>query len=143
MKGENRRILVERIKAQGLPSPGDSLLLVTLEEFFIGNDDYGSIGCNLLPPLGPHRFYEKLIEIRGRSNVHDVLVEINEVVEEDPTTWPFSDSVFVLTNATLNEVASWAAELKPDAIQPSPTSGRQRRMPDLPPGVRPYRLWWD
>jgi hypothetical protein len=55
----NRQILVNRIKAQGLPSPHRPLPLVTLEEFFTGNDDYGSIGCNLSPPLGPQYFYKK------------------------------------------------------------------------------------
>jgi hypothetical protein len=75
-------ILVNRIKAQGLRSPDRPLPVVKLEEFFTGNDDYGSIGCNLSPPLGPQYFCKRLNEIRERSNVHDVLVEINEVVEE-------------------------------------------------------------
>lgn len=95
MDGARRRALIERIRVLGLPSPDRLLPLVTLEEFFVGNDDDGSIGCNLQPILGPQFFYEKLRLIRLQSNVQDVLVEVNEVVEHNPKTWPY-----FVTNAT-------------------------------------------
>jgi hypothetical protein len=112
------------------------LPVVKLEEIFTGNDDYGSIGCNLSPPLGPQYFCKRLNEIRERSNVHDVLVEINEVVEEDSTTWPFSESVYIFTNATHIEVAQWAAALQRDAVEEGFANGRPRRVKDLPPDIK-------
>src|SRR6266496_334692 len=100
-----RKELIERIKLRGLPSPNHPSPLVTLEEFFIGNDDYGSIGCNLTPMLGPQFFFEKLKFIRSQPSVQDVLVEVIEVEEEDPTMWPFADRVYVFTDRTPEDVA--------------------------------------
>jgi hypothetical protein len=88
MDSAKRKELIERIKQRGLPSPDRPMPLVTLEEFFVGNDDYGSIGCNLTPMLGPRFFFERLKFILSQANVQDVLVEVAEVVEEDPATWP-------------------------------------------------------
>jgi hypothetical protein len=52
MDVRKRRKLIERIAGFGPASSADPPL-VTLEEFFEGNDDYGSIGCNLTPMLVP------------------------------------------------------------------------------------------
>jgi hypothetical protein len=143
MSSESRLRLIERIEAYGMPHFGDPLPLVTLEEFFSGNDDFGSIGCNLSPLLGPRLFYEKLKEIRARPNVKDVLVEINEVVPEDSETWPFSDRVYIFTDASPDEVSRWAATLRPDTIEEGFANGKHRQAPDFEPGVRTYALWWD
>jgi hypothetical protein len=52
MEMTKRRALVDRIKRQGLLSSDQSLPIVSLEDFFVGNDDPGSIGCNLLEHPG-------------------------------------------------------------------------------------------
>jgi hypothetical protein len=85
-------------------------------------------------------FTKRLNEIRGRFNVHNVLVQINEVVEEDSTTWPFSESVYIFTNATHDEVAQWAAALQPDAVEEGFANGRPSRVKDLPSDIKTYRL---
>ena len=48
--------------------------VVTLEDFFEGNQDEASIGCNLVDHPGVDRFYETLRGIRDRADVQDVLV---------------------------------------------------------------------
>lgn len=45
---ERRAKLIETIKKQGMTSGEGPMPVVTLEEFFTGNDDPGSIGCNFL-----------------------------------------------------------------------------------------------
>ena len=142
MNAEARQRLIDRIKAYGPPMAGGSLPLVTLEDFFAGNEDFGSIGCNLWPQLGPGFFYEKLKQIRDQPNVQDVLVEINEVVE-DPATWPFSDRVYILTSATRDEVSTWAALLQPDAVEDGFAISASDQAPLLGPGTKIYSLWWD
>ena len=112
-----RRELIERIKVLGLPSPDRPLPLVTLEEFFIGNDDYGSIGCNWAQSPGPQFFFEKLKQIRSKSNVQDVLVEVTEVEENDDELGPYSNTVYVYADATLEEIAEWAVDLQPDVVE--------------------------
>ena len=142
MDSAKRRNLIERIKILGLPGSDRPLPLVTLEEFFVGNDDYGSIGCNLSPQLGPQVFFERLNFVRSQSNVQEVFVEINEVAE-DPTTWPFADRVYVLTSAAAADVERWTADLLPDSIDEGFAYGEPTSAPALSPGYTCYGVWWD
>jgi hypothetical protein len=143
MDSAKRTELIERIRMLGLPSLDRPLPLAALEEFFFGNDDYGSIGCNLTPMLGPQFFFEKLKFVRSQPNVQDVLVEVIEVEEADPTMWPFSDRVYVFTDGTPQDVAHWTLDLQPDAIEEGFTNGKPKSAPELKPGYKCYSLWWD
>lgn len=112
--------------------------VVGLELFFDGNDDPGSIGCNLPDHPGINRFYTVLRAIRDRADVYGVWVGITEVMGADE--WPFSDHVHVVTTASADEVVAWAAELEPDPPFDWPD--------DLPPipvpaGARVVTLFWD
>lgn len=138
-----RKELIERIKTLGLPSPDHPLPLVTLEEFFVGNDDDGSIGCNLTPMLGPKFFFEKLKFIRSQPSVQDLLVEVAEVEEEAPEMWPFADRIYIFTNRTPEDVAHWTAALRPDAIEEGFANGRHHCAPELKLGHKCYSVWWD
>jgi hypothetical protein len=143
MDSAKRKELIERIKMLGLPSPDRPLPLVTLEEFFVGNDDDGSIGCNLTPMLGPQFFFEKLKFIRSQPNVQDLLVEVTEVQEEDPAMWPFADTVYVFTDGTPEDVAHWTMILQPDAIEESLANEKPDCALGLKPGYKCYTVWWD
>jgi hypothetical protein len=136
-----RVALVEHINATGLIPGGQPSPVVTLEEFFDGNDDTGSIGCNLLLP-GPQFFYEILKSIRSRPDVQDVLVAISDLDVGDDF-WPFSDRVYVLTSASAEDVARWAEALQPGAVEEGITDGKLDLAVELRPGYTCYRLWWD
>jgi hypothetical protein len=69
--------LVERINRNGdVNEPATPRPLLTLEEFFEGNDDFGSIGYNLPDQPSPAEFYSLLKEIRNRTDVADVRIEV-------------------------------------------------------------------
>ena len=74
--------LVKKVVSLGLqPGPtrkGSPSPVVSLEDFFEGNEDPGSIACNLdkSDRLSIAEWLRILKEIRGRANVQDVLVEI-------------------------------------------------------------------
>lgn len=140
---EHRQKLIEKIKTIGLPAPGRPLPLVSLEDFFTGNEDYGSIGCNLGEHPGPQLFFEHLKGIRARHDVQDVLVEINEVEEADEEMWPFSDRVYILTNAPEEEVVSWTAPLMADEVEAGYAYGQPSSAPELQAGMKVYGVWWD
>jgi hypothetical protein len=114
-----------------------------LRNSFSGNDDEGSIGCNLTPMLGPQVFYAKLRAIRSLPNVQDVLVEIIEVEEADPSMWPFSDRVYLFTDAEPGDVEHWAVDLQPDAVEEGFTNGEPTSAPKLQSGYRCLSIWWD
>ena len=138
-----RRALIEKIRKVGLPRSGQSLPVVSLEDFFVGNDDYGSIGCNLSDHPGPQFFFGKLKEVRDRDGVQDVLVEINEVEESDESMWPFSDRIYILSSAAKEEIADWVAALMPDEVEEGFAYGEPPSAPELGKGVEVYGVWWD
>jgi hypothetical protein len=135
----DRENLAAKIAAQAARA-GD--IVVSLEDFFTGNVDRGSIGCNLgksQPPI--QTFFQVLRDIRSRPGVQDVLVRVCEF--DDPTSWPYSDTVYVLASAPLEEVQQWVAPLTPDEVYAEWMYGPPPKAPPLKPGVTPYSIWWD
>lgn len=135
----DRENLQAKIAAQGVRA-GE--IVVSLEDFFTGNDDLGSIGCNLgdaQPPIAT--FYQVLRDIRARQGVQDVLVRVCEF--DDPSSWPYSDTVYVLARAPIEEVQQWLASLMPTDVYAEWMYGPPPKAPGLKPGVTPYSVWWD
>ena len=130
---------------RGLPTPDGvvPLPVVSLEAFFTGNDDPGSIGCNLTEHPGPQRFFEVLVGVRARADVQHVLVEVYEVEESDTTMWPFSERVYIMTAANADTVADWLTELNPDAVEEGYAAGQPAAAPELTPPCRVLAAWWD
>lgn len=127
---ERRKLLIQRCKAEANP-------LATLEEFFEGNDDKASIGCNLVKRHpGLATFYTVLRLIRGQSEVQDVLVALTDY-EENGDSWPFSDAVYIFTSATKAQVQNWVEPLQSDeVVEVSSIVARQSE-------TRVWMAWWD
>jgi hypothetical protein len=66
----------------------ESCPVLTVDEFFEGNDDLGSIGCNLSPAPPLEVFRRVLLGIAARPDVQSVLVRVTEDMGDE---WPFSD----------------------------------------------------
>jgi hypothetical protein len=119
------------------------LPVVSLEDFFDGNNDYGSIGCNLAEEEhpGPDGFYAILRAIRQRPDVQDVLVEVYEVNEG---YWPYSERVYVLSRSALADVSRWLASLHPTEVSEGyPFHDMPSLLPPCAPGMKVYAAWWD
>jgi hypothetical protein len=115
--------------------------LLTLTEFFDGNDVDGSIGCNLTPTPTAAEFYALLKGIASRPDVADVRVQITMF---DMPEWPFSDTVWIITNATPDEVAGWFSEaVRPDECHAGWQDGVAIEPCPVPAGMTPVMCWWD
>jgi hypothetical protein len=134
--------ITERVNRLGNPNrPETPCPLLTIEEFFEGNDCVGSIGCNLSPTVTPARFYAVFKEIAARCDVKDIRMQITAFDDPD---WPFSDTVYILTSASVEEVAGWFdADLRPDEVSEGFRSGMTYERYDIPPDTRPVLCWWD
>jgi hypothetical protein len=134
--------IAERISRLGRGDDGRvARPLLTLSEFFDGNDDFGSIGCNLDPPPGPAVFYSLLKRIAARPDVADVRVQVTDF---DSGEWPFSDTVWVITSAEPEEVARWfPEELRPDDCRRGWTEEVPLEPCPVPPAMHPVAAWWD
>ena len=134
--------ITERVTRLGHPdSPDVPRPLLTLKEFFDGNDVVGSIGCNLEGSPAPARIHELLKEIAERPEVEDVRVQITLF---DEPTWPFSDTVFIMTSASPEVVESWFPEnLRPDDMGVGFPEGVAFEPYEKPPGTAAILCWWD
>jgi hypothetical protein len=133
--------ITERVNRLGHPDEADTPRpLLTVDEFFEGNVEVGSIGCNLEIAPSPEEFYALFRSISQRPDVKDIRVQITVF---DVPEWPFSDTVYIMTSATPEEVATWFPEhLKPDetwaGFVDQPYEPYQ-----VPGGVQPIGCWWD
>jgi hypothetical protein len=117
--------------------------LVTLAEFFEGNNDYGSIGYNLPDSPPPGKWYGILQAVAKRPEVSDVRVEVKDL--EDPDGWPSTDTIWIITTAPPEEVRRWLPDrIAPDDIiegfetAPSPVERYE-----IPAGYRAVGVWYD
>ncbi|MBN6110704.1 hypothetical protein [Xanthomonas bonasiae] len=133
--------ITERVSRLGHPDePGTPRPLLTVDEFFEGNVEVGSIGCNLDGAPGPGAFHNLFRTIAQRPDVEDIRVQITAF---DCPEWPFSDTVYIMTSATHEEVATWFPKhLKPDetwiGFVDQPYEPYQ-----VPRETRPVACWWD
>jgi hypothetical protein len=133
--------ITERVGRLGHPdAPDTPTPLLSIEEFFEGNDEVGSIGCNIFPTPTPQDFYEIFRRTASRNDVADIRVQVTAF---DAPEWPFTDTVYVMTTAPAEEVMHWF----PESMRPDETRRGffdQAYEPyDVPPGVWPIACWWD
>lgn len=101
--------LVQSLSSQPEPQ------VVPVAQFFDGNDDPGSIGCNLLDHPGVERFREILTGLENREDVQAVFAQISEV-DPGEDCWPFADTVLVVGTISPEELSQALSPLKPDEI---------------------------
>jgi hypothetical protein len=133
--------VIERVNRLGHPDEPDTPRpLLTVDEFFEGNAEVGSIGCNLEGAPAPDEFYSLFRAIAQRPDVKDIRVQITAF---DVPEWPFSDTVYIMTSATPEEVATWF----PEHLRPDETWAGFVDQPyepyQVPSGTQPIACWWD
>jgi hypothetical protein len=123
---------------RSVPTP-----LLTLEEFFDGNDFVGSIGCNLDSAPEPTEFFELLQAFRQRPDVSDVRIQIT-CVDDPGNDWPFSDTIWIMTDREPSEVQHWFPDdLAPNEVWEGWTNRVRFEECPLTPGHKPVGVWYD
>ncbi|NJO32828.1 MAG: hypothetical protein HC869_06490 [Rhodospirillales bacterium] len=117
------------------------LVLVPYELFFEGNDDVGSIACNVEVHQGVAWYYAAFKRIASDSTVAAIYVEITDVgeVEDDNDSWPFSDKVHVVTKASDKQIEAWRQELQADEVGLADEADGV----EVPKGYQVQVFWWD
>jgi hypothetical protein len=116
--------------------------LVTLREFFEGNDDPSSIGYNLPDKPLPQDFYELLSAIAARPEVADVRIQVQDL--EDPDGWPSTDTIWIFTSAGVDAVRTWFPDhMAPDELSVSGALDASIEAYDIPAGTRAIAAWYD
>jgi len=135
MESSKRALLKSKLARLSEPQ------LLSVEEFFDGNDDEGSIGCNLWPHHpGIATFRETLGAIAARSDVDRVAIEITET-DPGEDDWPFSDVVYVVGGVPKSMLGALLSPLAPDEIATIPACDAPASL--LPTFELIFRVWWD
>jgi hypothetical protein len=146
---DRRAALLDRLRPFGLdaspPAAGLALPLVTLDDFFIGNDDARSIGPQIgaVHP-GVDALHAMLQAIAARGDVDAVLVQANDAqwAYDSDDEWVAANCVVVLTSAEASEVAEWRRELGCTALAKGLPEPEAPNAPPLRDGVTAWRLIW-
>jgi len=114
--------------------------VVSIERFSDGNDDLGSIGCNLDPHPGIARFRQVLTGLLARPDVEAVYAQISEL-DPGEGCWPFADTILVVGPITAADLRAAVGGLQPDEVHTADGFG-------VPSTVAEHRspvsvLWWD
>ena len=129
----------ESLKAELASQPEPQL--VPSERFFDGNDDLGSIGCNLADHPGIDTFREILTGLVRRPDVKAVYAQIYEL-DPGEGCWPFTDTVIVVGSISLDDLRKAVSALEPSEVATaeqfgvSPSIAKKHDAPAL-------AVWWD
>jgi hypothetical protein len=130
-----RKQLVEELAKQPAPQ------LVPIERFFDGNDDPGSIGCNLKEHPGMGYFKAVLTTVAQRGDVDAVYAQIAEADPGD-WQWPFTDTIFVVGTIDLNQLKTILEPLRPDEVGHGKHFGIPSAIAEKHKGPV-LAAWWD
>lgn len=114
---------------------------VSIDRFFDGNDDIGSIGCNLADHPGVDAFRDIFTSLLRRPDVEAIYAQISEL-DPGEGCWPFTDTVLVVGTIPADELRSVVSTLEPDDVglagdcDLSPSIASKHQQPVLV-------LWWD
>ncbi|AWM79558.1 hypothetical protein DKL61_03890 [Gammaproteobacteria bacterium ESL0073] len=143
---QERERLLDMIQVLIEENDGE-LPLVTLDDFFQGNSDEGSLGTGMRTEedLPIEEIYKKLKQIEKLPNVCTVLVDLHDDWEmslDNSEIWPASESIYIYTMASIKVVRQWIIGLPCEAydgwIDSMPLSA-----PSVPPGYFVYTLRWN
>jgi hypothetical protein len=115
--------------------------IVSIERFFDGNDDLGSIGCNLPNHPAVDSFRDVLTCLLRRPDVQAVYAQIAEIDPGDDC-WPFTDTILVVGAIPAEELRGAVNSLEPSEVATaehfgiSPSIAKKYSSPVL-------AVWWD
>jgi hypothetical protein len=87
--------------------------LVSIEQFFDGNNDPGSIGWNLSKHPGMDVFRDLLTGLSRLPDVQAVCARIAELDPGEDDSWPSADIVFVVGRISADELRKILDPLQP------------------------------
>jgi hypothetical protein len=147
-----KRIIRTRYEQSGLPieqAEQNVSVVVSLEEFFAGNDGTNCFVFGSIPELIDFDAWRDcLYGIRARPGVQDVLIDISRGNFDEPDEWPSADTAYVLTTAPPDEVSRWLEPIDPKCKIEEISEGfwcseAPIGIPPLAPGMNIVKIWWD
>jgi hypothetical protein len=136
--------LISHIK--GLQSSGAGEILLTPEDYF---DGYEAMHCTICAnnwnSVSTSAFRARLADIAARPDVKGVFIRFYEYEDalQDASCWIGSDSVYLVTSATLDSVKEWFADFEASDVWEERVLAGFANLPRIPNDNRLVAVWWD
>ena len=144
---DHRTVLLEKLKRLD-EIDSEHFPVVTLDEYFIGNDQEDSIAPNQWGDGRPsiREIHARLKEIEARPDVQGVFVGLHQdwgAALEDDAMWPAAENIHVYSSAPRKVADKWIEGFASDGISPGWPYGKHAATPEPPDGYRVYTIYWD
>jgi len=144
---DHRRTLLDKLKKLD-EIDSKHLPVVTLDDYFIGNDDEFSIAPNQWEYGRPsiREIYSRLKEIEARPDVQGVFVGLHqdwEAALDNDAMWPAAENIHVYSSAPQEVADKWIEGFESDGIGPGWPYGKHAAAPEPPDGCQVYTIYWD
>ncbi len=116
--------------------------IVPVARFFDGNDDLGSIGCNLIEHPGIESFRSILGGLTSHADVTAVFAQISEL-DAGEDSWPFADKIIVVGQISIEVLSRLVHDLQPDEVIVSDGYGISPSIAQMHKSVHASVIWWD
>jgi hypothetical protein len=138
-----KKALIEHIKE--LQTSNEREILLAPDLYFDGYDDEHCTVCANVGPFSTSHFAARLREVRQRADVSAVFVRFYDYAdaEEFEDSWVGSDSVYVITSASLETVRDWFTNLEVTEVWEESDVTKFPDAPKIPDGFRLVAVWWD
>jgi hypothetical protein len=134
---DNAKCTALKVELAAQPEPQT----ISVERFFDGNDDLGSIGCNLIEHPGIDTFRDVLTGLLRRPDIEAVYAQISEL-DPGEGCWPFTDTIIVVGTIPVDELRSAVSALEPDEVAPAEDFGVSPSIAERH-GSPVLAVWWD
>jgi hypothetical protein len=138
-----KKALIDHIRQR--QSSNDRELLLAPDLFFDGYDDEQCTVCANIGSFSTAHFAARLQEIRKRPDVASVFIrfyDYDDALEFDDC-WIGSDSVYLLTSASLDTVRDWFEDLEVSKVWDETDLTKFPDITEIPDGFRLVAAWWD
>jgi hypothetical protein len=137
--------LIQKVKDIQRDSPKDKEIVITVDDYFDGNDESC---CTILANAGQSSsatFERFLRQIKNRDDVSNMFIRFYSYDDalDDPDSWINSDTVFVVTSASFEEVERWFESMEPSSVEEETDLSQFANLPSILSGHKLIAVWWD
>lgn len=141
-----RKALLEKIaKLDEIDS--EHFPIVTIDDYFLGNDQEDSIAPNQWGDGRPsvRELYARLKEIEASPDVQGVFVGIHQDWPDADRfgDWAPAENIHIYSSAPQEIADQWIEGFLSDGISPGWPYGKHAAAPEPPAGYHVYTIFWD
>lgn len=138
--------LIRKIRKVQDRIPKGKEILITLDDYFDGNDEENCIIlANTDVNVSSKEFESFLRNIKKNDCVFDIFIrfyDYEDAIDFDDI-WVNSDTIFIITTASTEEVKVWFEFYTPSSISEEIETKDFANLPSIPNGYKIISIWWD